>query len=294
MSERKLYLGLVTDNRRWDHIAIRNDDVVVATPPKSGTTWMQTIVALLLQGAPDLGRNLTEHVIWIDMRMRDIAEVTAQLEARTDRRILKSHTPLDGLPTDSAAQFITVFRHPLDIHFSFRKHVRNMPFGWFHPFYPEDDPDGITFRRFLDGGAEGYDTDVTPLAHILRHYRAARAAERQGNVHLFHYADMTRDLPGTFASVAEILGVSYHAAKLESLAAATTFDSMKQNAHLLAPSAGRGFWKSDAAFFDSGSSGKWSGQLSKDEIAAYDAIMSAELGAEDRRWLEFGEATKTP
>lgn len=38
MIDRKFYLGPLTDNRRWDMVDIRPDDVIVATPPKSGTT----------------------------------------------------------------------------------------------------------------------------------------------------------------------------------------------------------------------------------------------------------------
>ena len=43
------------------------------------------------------------------------------------RRSMKSHTPMDGLPLHGSAQYICVFRHPLDAHFSFRKHLRNIP-----------------------------------------------------------------------------------------------------------------------------------------------------------------------
>ena len=32
MTQRKLYLGPLTDNRRWDRLAIRPDDVIVVTP----------------------------------------------------------------------------------------------------------------------------------------------------------------------------------------------------------------------------------------------------------------------
>jgi aryl sulfotransferase len=289
MAERKLYLGLVTDSRRWDHIRLRSDDIIVATPPKSGTTWMQTILALLIQGSTELDPEFSAKRVWVDVRFREIADLVAELDARTDRRILKSHTPLDGLPVAAEPTFITVFRHPLDVHFSFRKHVRNMPTTWFHPFYPEEDPDGFTFRRFLDGGAEGYDTDVTPLAHILRHYRAAMDEAARPNVHVFHYADMTRDLAGTFAKVAEIIGVSHSADVMSELVEAATFESMKQNAEKHAPSGGRGFWKSDSGFFDSGSHGKWHGVLSDAELSAYDRIMDASLSKEERGWLEYGE-----
>ena len=36
MRQRKLYLGPLTDNRRWDKVRIRPDDVFVVTPPRLG------------------------------------------------------------------------------------------------------------------------------------------------------------------------------------------------------------------------------------------------------------------
>lgn len=286
---RQLYLGPLTDSRRWDRIDLREDDIIIVTPPKSGTTWMQTIVALLLSGDPKVLPDVTMNSPWIDIRFREIDEVAERVAAMEHRRSMKSHTPLDGLPLGDRGHFICVFRHPLDAHFSYRKHVHNTPIRWFDHWFPQDDPDGITLRRFLDGGAEGFDTDCMPLAHILRHYMAAtEAAAARPNVSLFHYADMARDLPGTFARLAQILGVSHEAELMAELVAAASFENMSADPERFAPAGGQGFWKSDAAFFDSGSSGKWQGRLSADELAAYNAMMDAALEPSARAWLEYG------
>lgn len=288
MTVRKLYLGPLTDNRRWDMVKLRPDDVIVVTPPKSGTTWMQTIVALLLSGDPEVETELSVKMPWVDIRVREMSEVSARLDAMTHRRSMKSHTPMDGLPLDDHAQYICVFRHPLDAHFSFRKHARNIPLTWFDHWYPEDDPDRVAFRRFLDGGAEGFDTDGMPLAHIVQHYKAASALAERPNVALFHYADMTRDLPGTFANVAELLDISYPDWVMDQLVQAATFGNMRANAVRFAPSGGKGFMKSDTAFFDSGTSGKWVGNLTDQELDAYDTLMDGYLSPKHRAWLEFG------
>jgi len=288
MTDRQLYLGALTDNRRWDRVRLRPDDVIVATPPKCGTTWMQTIVALLFWGDPEIETELSVRMPWVDIRVREMGEVAERLEAMPHRRSMKSHTPLDGLPVGDRGHFICVFRHPLDAHFSFRKHVRNIPIRWFDMWYPEDDPDGIAFRRFLDGGPEGFDTDAMPLAHILRHYEAARALSDRPNVSVFHYADMKRDLAGTFDRLAGLLGLEHPPAVMQELVAAATFENMRDNAARFAPSGGTGFFRSDAGFFDSGSDRKWEGCLSEAELAAYDAAMNAALSPEDRAWLEYG------
>ncbi len=289
MTERRLYLGPLTDNRRWDRIDLRSDDVIVATPAKCGTTWMQTITALLLSGDPEVETELSVKQPWIDVRIREIDDVAARVNGWTHRRSLKSHTPLDGLPYHPEAQYICVFRHPLDAHLSMRRHVANMPFNPFELFFPEGDEETM-FRRFLDGGPEGHDMDATPLAHIVRHYTAAKAWADRPNVTLFHYDDMIRDLPGCFARVADLLGVSHPDPVMEALIAAATFDNMKANAARFAPSGGQGFFKSDRAFFESGTSGKWEGRLPKEQVTAYDTALDRMLSPEDRAWLEFGTA----
>ncbi|WP_299685215.1 sulfotransferase domain-containing protein [uncultured Tateyamaria sp.] len=288
MTQRKFYLGPLTDNRRWDMVDLRPDDVCVVTPPKCGTTWMQTIVALLFSGDPDVETELSVKMPWVDIRIREMPEIADRLDAMTHRRSMKSHTPMDGLPLHDQAHYICVFRHPLDAHFSFRKHLRNIPLPWFDLWYPEDDQEGVTFRRFLDGGPEGFDGDAMPLAHILRHYKAASALADRDNVSMFHYADMSRDLAGTFETVAGLLGIRHSATVMQQLVQAATFDNMKAHAERYAPSGGKGFMKSDSDFFHSGTSGKWHGTLSDRELAAYDAIMDAELAPEDRAWLEYG------
>ncbi len=162
--------------------------------------------------------------------------------------------------------------------------------NWFDHWYPEDDSDGTTIRRFLDGGAEGWDLDAMPLATILHHYKTARDLAKRPNVTLFHYADMSRDLPGTFARVASLLDISHSDSVMDELIAAATFDNMKAQAERYAPSGGKGFMKSDSDFFHSGTSNKWVGVLSDAQLAAYDAAMDAHLSAEDRAWLEYGSA----
>lgn len=288
MTNRKLYLGPLTDNRRWDMLDIRPDDVFVVTPPKCGTTWMQTIVALLLSGDPEVETELSVKMPWVDIRIREMPEVAERLEATTHRRSMKSHTPMDGLPLDDQAHYLCVFRHPLDAHFSFRKHVRNIPLSMFDAWYPEEDVDGVTFRRFLDGGAEGFDGDAMPLAHIIQHYKAASALVDRPNVSMFHYANMTRDLPGTFAKVAKLLEITHSPHVLDQLVQAATFDNMRANAERFAPSGGKGFMKSDTEFFHSGTSGKWVGKLTDTEFNAYDVMMDTNLTPQERAWLESG------
>ncbi|WP_341366202.1 sulfotransferase domain-containing protein [Yoonia sp. BS5-3] len=291
MTSRQHYLGPLTDSSRWDQITIRPDDVFVVTPPKCGTTWMQTIVALLLSGDPDIAPDISTNMPWVDIKHRDITELAGRLAAMSERRSMKSHTPLDGLPIDEQAHYICVFRHPLDAHFSFRRHVANIQMPLFKNWYPADETGTAAFHHFLNGQAAGDDCDALPLAHLLRHYKAAKARDARPNVTLIHYADMKRDLPGVFSKLAGLLDVSHDTDTMAALVQAAGFDHMKQHAARYAPAGGRGFFKSDSAFFHSGTHGTWRGKLSDQELTAYDHMMDAQLTASDRDWLENGSGT---
>lgn len=56
------------DSTMWNDFQFRNDDIVISTYAKAGTTWMQQIIAqLLFDGTPDL--EVAEMSPWIDLRV---------------------------------------------------------------------------------------------------------------------------------------------------------------------------------------------------------------------------------
>ena len=54
------------DSTVWNHFTFRDDDVVIATYAKSGTTWTQQIVCQLVHQGEDAP--LFESSPWVDMR----------------------------------------------------------------------------------------------------------------------------------------------------------------------------------------------------------------------------------
>ena len=51
-----IYQNHALDSLRWDAVALRDDDIVVATSYKAGTTWMQGIVANLIFSGQGVAR----------------------------------------------------------------------------------------------------------------------------------------------------------------------------------------------------------------------------------------------
>ena len=282
---RRAYTDSVSDSCRWNAFVPRVGDIVVSTPPKSGTTWTQGILAMLIAGDPAVDAQTSMKSPWIDFTMRDLGEVMARLEAQTHRRQVKSHTPFDGIPFWPEIRYVTVYRHPIDAHFSYRKHLANMARDVGQAPLSENPTE--SFQEFL---AE--EVDHRGLGPILDHYRCTLAREPRENLIRLHYADMLRDLPGAVASLAAHVGIAHPAEVMAAITEAATFASMKTNAGRFTPSAGQGFWKADAGFFDSATSNKWEGQLTAGDLAAYDAKVDAMLSPEQRAWLEWGGATR--
>src|SRR5438270_4572214 len=122
----KRYRSVVADSARWEGFTFRPGDIVISTPPKCGTTWMQRLVALLVFDGPDLPAPMANVSPWLEMQLAPTADVVAVLDAQTHRRFLKSHTPLDGIPFHDDVIYISVGRDPRDVAVSSRHHMQNM------------------------------------------------------------------------------------------------------------------------------------------------------------------------
>ena len=284
----RTYSGTVTDPTRWPIWVPRVGDVLVCTPAKCGTTWTQSIIAMLLHGGPDLPAPVPVISPWIDSDLEVPAEqVQADLERQTGRRVLKTHTPADGLALWDGVPIVAVYRHPLDVFLSLRNHIsnRNQDLGN-HPMLR--DPDGA-FEAWVSGGAAEDDIDRDTLASLVLHYDRTALSDRVRGLILLHYADMMADRAGAVTGLAEQLQIDISPAGLEAVIAATGFDAMKDNAKDFAPVAGTGFWKSDKGFFASGGTEKWRRELSDDQIARFETRLAQLVpNAEARRWLLEG------
>src|SRR5262245_52817931 len=123
----RIFRNAVMDNARWQGFEPRPDDIFVCTPSKCGTTWMQNIVASLLWPDGDLPGPLFAICPWIEAVFFMPAEqMHAMLAAQTHRRALKSHTPVDGIPWNPQAKYITVGRDGRDAFMSWCNHVSRM------------------------------------------------------------------------------------------------------------------------------------------------------------------------
>jgi hypothetical protein len=261
------------DSSRWHRFSARAGDIVISTPEKSGTTWMQMICALLIFQRTTFARSLDVISPWLDMQTREIGELIADLEAQQHRRFIKTHTPLDGLRYDPTVTYICVGRDPRDVAISCAHHqdninlealfaareraVGNEDLAEIYRDWAPPPTDPLTrFWRWVEG-PRADDLRRVNLASTMHHLNTFWEVREQPNVVLVHYADLQRDLEGEMRRVAQRLDIDIDETCLPDLVAAARFDAMRARADELVPEATLGILLSNRAFFHSGRDGQW-------------------------------------
>ena len=250
MNDLVRYRNLIGDSARWKGFPFRADDIIINTPPKSGTTWMQTLCAMLVFDSVEFDRPLTEISPSVEMQINNRAEVIASLEAQEHRRFIKSHTPLDGVPVAEGVTYVCVARDPRDVALSFQHHWANLDRDAFMAAraravglsdlkelgpppgpLPEDPLERFWLWAYADTG-----TFVGPaLVDVLHHVQTFWDRRHHPQVCLFHYSDLLADLPGQLRRLADALSIDATDERIEQFAAAATFSRMKERAEDLAP-----------------------------------------------------------
>lgn len=284
----RYYRGGVTRPERWSTWVPNTGDILVCTPPKCGTTWTQTMLAMLVHGGADLPAPLPMLSPWVDADLGVPSdEVAEALAAQKGRRVVKTHAPADGFPIWEGVTVVAVYRHPLDIFFSLRNHAANRRdvgedemFTW---------PVSSSIRAFVSNPSDSEDIGKESLARVANHYTNTVLSGRLPDLKLFHYSDMVRDGRRTVEALAAAAEIDASDSLIDAVTTATAFGAMKAKAADYAPVGGTGFWKSDTNFFDSATSGKWESKLFEEELARYRERLEELIPkVQARDWLEHG------
>jgi hypothetical protein len=278
------------DSARWWDFPFRRGDIVVSTRSKSGTTWVQMICLLLVFAQPQLPDRLGRLSPWLDWLVEPKEEVFARLAAQAHRRVIKTHTPLDGVPLDDRATYIVVGRDPLDMAVSLYHHRDNIDrqrmaelTGRPERDHPPQPPLHEWLVRFVEWQGDAR-TWLDTLPGAMLHLSDAWARRHRANVVLVHYDDLVTDLDGSMRRLAALLGIRVDEGHWRALVGAATFESMRADAG--APDAGLGVLKDPAAFFRRGTSGEGRALLQAGEMARYRARVAAMAPDGLVAWLE--------
>lgn len=300
------YRGLMYDSARWEELEFRPGDIVISTPAKCGTTWMQMICALLVFQSPALPADLALLSPWLDMLTRPIAEVCADLDRQSHRRFIKTHIPLDGLPSDDRVTYVCVGRDPRDVVLSMIAHRSNQNFtAMFDARDAVAGRDGVAPLDRSSGDhlmspveqLRAWVDDPTPpsrspstLRKTLHHLNTFWLARDRVNVVLLHYADLLADLDGQMRYLSGRLDIPVDEELWPSLVEAATLTSMRENAARLVPNAAAGFFLDTRQFFRRGTAGQWRELLDDDDVRRYNRRVEELAPPDLAAWAHRGWA----
>jgi len=280
------------DSTIWNEFRFRDDDVIVATYAKSGTTWTQQIVGqILFKGDPGIA--VHEISPWLDMRILPRADILAGLEAQRHRRFVKTHLPADALVFSPRAKYLYIGRDGRDVLFSLYNHHAKANDHWYEaingtpgrvgpPIYRPDPDINRYFRTWLD--CDGY-----PFWSLWENIASWWAIRDLPNVKLVHFNELKADLAGEMRKIAAFLEADIAESDWPRLVEHCTFDYMKTHAEQMTPLGGAIFEGGATSFINKGVNGRWQGVLTPEEIADYEAMALKRLGPECARWLATGD-----
>lgn len=279
------------DSTAWNDFAFRDDDIVIATYAKAGTTWTQQIVGQLVFGG---AADVPVHDIspWLDLRVPPTTAKHALLGAQTHRRFIKTHLPVDALVFSPRAKYLYIGRDGRDVAVSLYNHHARATADWFHMLNDTPGRVGPPMPPPPASAGEAFDIwlaqDGAPFWSFFSSVRSWWAVRHLPNVLFVHFADLKRDLAHQMRRMADFLGITLGDAQWTAAVEHCTFDYMRAHGENTVPAGGR-MWRDGAAsFLHRGEAGRWRELLSPAQGEAYAQRARAELGADCARWLEQG------
>eukprot|EP01095_Lingulamoeba_sp_RSL-Kostka_P017532 TRINITY_DN917_c0_g1_i2.p1 TRINITY_DN917_c0_g1~~TRINITY_DN917_c0_g1_i2.p1 ORF type:complete len:300 (+),score=68.61 TRINITY_DN917_c0_g1_i2:80-979(+) len=196
-----------------EKVPFQDNDVIISTYPKSGTTWTQNILYHLLHDDPIPSElNITDIIPWHETNKDACKHVL------TDPfRCFKSHLdwPMTFKPENVNVKYIYVCRNGKDVAVSMFHHARG-----FKEFGYDGDWDDW-FERYMAGHVE--------FGKWADHCVSWWEVKDQDNVLFLFYEDMKNDIRSEIQKIIDFLEITVTNEKIEDVVQKTTFKSMKSN-----------------------------------------------------------------
>ena len=298
----RTYQHYVFDSTHWDRYEPRQDDIIVATSYRSGTTWMQNILLQLIFLGETKPALFTVSP-WLEHRPSPLEPKLEMLRAQQHRRFLKTHLPLDALPYYPQVKYVVVGRDARDVFMSFWNHYSNFTDATYARL---NDPQGLVgdpvprcpedihelWHLWINRGWFAWESEGYPYSGNLAHTQSWWNFRHLENILFIHFNDLLHELPREIRYIADYLAIALAEDDLNTIAQAVSFDAVKQNAAAMGPMPAEVVqmtWKQGLdTFFFKGTNGRWKSVLTPAELAMYEAAKTRVLTPDCARWLEGG------
>jgi len=280
------------DSTVWNDFKFRGDDIVISTYGKSGTTWMQQIIAqLIFNGSEEI--EVGEISPWLDLRVPPKHVKLEALEQQQHRRFIKTHLPVDALVFSPDAKYIYVGRDGRDVIWSMYNHHANANEKFYDALNNTPGLVGPPIEKPTDDIVQYFndwlDKDGFPFWSLWENVNTWWAIRDLPNVHFVHFNRLKEDMAREIEKIADFLEINVDASKWNDILDHCSFDYMKKNAARSAPLGGV-LWEGGAAtFINKGTNGRWRDILPKEDSERYEKMCDEKLGAACARWLNYGE-----
>lgn len=279
------------DSTIWNDFSFRDDDIIIATYAKSGTTWMQQIVSQLIFDAQE-GLEVAEMSPWLDLRVPPKAVKLPEVEKQQHRRFIKTHLPVDALVFSPKAKYIYIGRDGRDVVWSMYNHHANANEFWYQAL--NDTPGRVgpaidkPHKSIVQYYHDWLDKDGYPFWPFWENIRSWWEIRHLPNVYFIHYQQLKDDMPGEIKKLAAFLDIPINPGKWDALLEHCSFEYMKQHAIKSVPLGGA-FWDGGAeTFINKGTNGRWKDVLTEADSARYETMAVEQLGDDCARWLRSG------
>jgi aryl sulfotransferase len=280
------FVTVIDDSRRWASVEMRPDDIIISTPPKSGTTWTQGIVSALLWPAGDAPGSLFDRTAWVDVRFNELDELREKLDGMQHRRFIKTHSPADCVPFDDRLSYVVTYRDGRDAFMSWLNHRATMRWEAVEVANARAAADGVRPWHRYEGDEHRVFAEWQEDCNPIRHLASWWPRRHLDNVIFLHYADLKADTEGELRRLAEFLELPVADEHWPRVLDEVSIDSMRSSA----AETGRMNFLFDGgaeSFFHQGTNGRWVGRLDDEILTAYDEMVAA-LPSDAADWLAHG------
>ena len=195
---------------------VKDGDVFVVTYPRSGTTWTEQMVHLLVNKGEQGEQRLTDAVPWLETLPQRPNGMLEFLKTMPPRRLFTSHLPYPLMPSlkNTTAKIVYVARNPKDVATSTYFHNQSK-LGYEGPWEEH-------YQLFLND-----DVGFGPyFEHVLPWWQASQKDER---ILFLKYEDMKHDHAGNVAKLASFLHLEIDSQLINTVVALSSFKSMTSN-----------------------------------------------------------------
>lgn len=248
-----------------------DDDIILCTYPKTGTTWMTYIIWMILHGAEsfpgmrELSKTLAPYLEQYG---------TSKIEELKPPRFYRTHLPRGLVKINLKAKYIYTYRRPEDTlvsYYYFGKMTET----------PENDFDDF-FESFLEG--------TVPCGNYLDHLYKYYVHKDDPNFLFVSYENLINDTKNQFLRVANFLGHDYYRdllgndVFLEKVLDSTSFGNMKRNLSIPISLSGG---KDTAEMFRKGVVGEGKDKLTSEQMSRLRALIIHKLDGTELidKWL---------